>query len=285
MMGGVDDYELLDVGDGARLERFGPHVVDRPHAGSLAPRRAPEAWTEADLRFDRDRGWSGPGLATAAAGWTCRLWDIAMGCRPTDSGQVGVFPEHAGRFAWLADEVTGRRAGGDEVSVLNLFAYTGLATLALARWGAAVTHVDASRPGVTWARENAAANGLADRPIRWIVDDVRAYARREARRGRRYDGIILDPPAYGHGGTSAAWQLEADLEPLLDTCAGLLEEDGFLLLTTHTEGSGPARLGMMVRAAIGTDPGQRHGMGDVELVARSGAGLGLGAYAMVTGRP
>jgi 23S rRNA (cytosine1962-C5)-methyltransferase len=281
----VDGYELLDVGDGARLERFGTHVVDRPHAAALAPRRAPDAWAEADLRFDRDRGWSGTGLPAAADGWTCRLWEVAMGCRPTDSGQVGLFPEHAEHLAWLADEVAGRRAGGDAVEVLNLFAYTGLATLALAGRGAAVTHVDASRPSVAWARDNAAANGLADRPIRWIVDDVRSYARREVRRGHRYDGIILDPPAYGHGGTSAAWQLEADLVPLLDGCADLIAEDGFLLLTTHTEGFGPARLGAMVRAALGSDPGHRHGIGDIELTARSGAGIVLGAFALVTGRP
>lgn len=207
-----------------------------------------------------------------------------MGLRPTDAGQVGLFPEHTERLAWLTDEVTARRAGGDPVAVLNLFAYTGLATLALALGGAAVTHVDASRPAVSWARENATANGLADRPIRWIVDDARTYARREVRRDRHYDGILLDPPSYGHGGGGAAWQLEADLPDLLATCIELLADDGFLLLTTHTEGYGPARLGSILRGAAGTRPGLRHGMGDVGLTATSGAGLTLGAFALMTGR-
>ena len=121
-----------------------------------------------------------------------------------------------------------RDASTSPVEVLNLFAYTGLATLAMAGWGAAVTHVDAARPSVAWARENAAANGLTERPIRWIVEDARAYVRREVRRGRRYAGIVLDPPSYGHAGGGSAWQLETDLPGLLDGCAELLEDDGFV---------------------------------------------------------
>ena len=280
----VDDYELIDVGDGARLERFADHVVDRPHAGALEPRRTPGRWAEADLRFDRDRGWSGPGLAAAQADWSVRLWETSMSLRPTDAGQVGVFPEHAQQFGFLAGEVTERIGAGSAVDVLNLFAYTGLATLALAGWGASVTHVDASRPSVAWARQNAATNGLADRPIRWIVEDARAYVRREARRGRRYDGIVLDPPSYGHGGTGTAWQLEDDLAGLLHGCAALLRDDGFILLTAHTEGYGPAKLGAALRTAIGAGTRARLGMGEVELAATSGAGLALGAFALATRR-
>lgn len=272
----VEGYELIDVGDGARLERFGEYVVDRPHAGALAPRRAPGRWAEADLRFDRDGGWSGAGLTAAQAGWPVRLWDIEMRLRPTDAGQVGLFPEHAEQFGWLAGQVTQRRTDATAVEVLNLFAYTGLATLAMAGWGAAVTHVDASRPSVTWARQNAAANGMVDKPIRWIVEDARAYARREVRRGRRYDGIVLDPPSYGHGGTGEPWRLEHDLDDLLDTCEQLLLDDGFILLTTHTEGVGPERLATALGTAVRS--------GDVELVATSGASLALGAYARVGGR-
>jgi 23S rRNA (cytosine1962-C5)-methyltransferase len=272
----VDHYELIDVGDGARLERFGEHVVDRPHAGALAPRRTPERWAEADLRFDRDVGWSGAGLAAAQDGWPLRLWDIEMRLRPTEAGQVGCFPEHAEQFGWLAGQVTERRASGDDVDVLNLFAYTGLATLAMAGWGAAVTHVDASRPSVSWARQNAAANGMDDRPIRWIVEDARAYARREVRRGRRYDGIVLDPPSYGHGGTGEPWRIEHHLDDLLDTCEQLLLDDGFILLTTHTEGMGPDRLATALGTAVRS--------GDVELLATSGASRAHGADARVGGR-
>jgi 23S rRNA (cytosine1962-C5)-methyltransferase len=280
----VDDYELIDVGDGARLERFADHVVDRPHAGAFEPRRTPGRWAEADLRFDRDRGWSGPGLAAAQADWNVRLWETTMSLRPTDAGQVGVFPEHAQQFGFLAGEVTERVGAGSAVDVLNLFAYTGLATVALAGWGAAVTHVDASRPSVAWARQNATANGLADRPVRWIVEDARAYVRREARRGRGYDGVVLDPPSYEHGGKGTAWQLAEDLAGLLRGCASLLRDDGFILLTAHTEGYGPAKLGAALRTAFGAGAGTRLGMGDVELGATSGASLVLGAYAWASRR-
>lgn len=279
----VDDYELIDVGDGARLERFGDHLVDRPHAGALAPRRAPERWPAADLRFDRDRGWSGAGLEAARAGWSVRLGDVDMVLRPTDAGQVGCFPDHAQQLGWLEREVTAR----DErmpVKVLNLFAYTGLATLALAARGVAVTHVDAARPSVAWARQNAAVNGLDDAPIRWIVDDARAYVRREVRRGRRYGGIVLDPPTYGHGGGGAAWQLETDLSALLGGCAELLEDDGFVLLSAHTEGIGPARLAAELQAAFGTSADGVRTMGDIVVPASSGAELTLGAYASISGR-
>ena len=276
--GVVHGYELIDFGDGARLERFADHLVDRPHAAALAPRRAPGLWSDADLRFDRDRGWSGPGLPAARAGWRVHLRDIRMDLRPTDAGQVGLFPEHADRLAWLGDQAGRRLAEGRTVEVLNLFAYTGLATIALAGWGAAVTHLDASRPSVAWARQNAAVNGLEARPIRWIVDDASAYARREIRRGRRYDGIVLDPPAYGHGGTGAAWRLEKDLGGLLDACATLLRDDGFLLLTTHSDGYGADRIAEALTAAVPREDRGAIGRGDVRIESESGALLTLGAY-------
>lgn len=283
--GSVDDYELVDAGDGGRLERFGPWLVDRPHGGALAPRHTPDAWRDADLRFDRDVGWSGPGLATAREAWSVHLWDLRMLLRPTDAGQVGVYPEHATRFGFLAEEITERRAAGAPVEVLHLFGYTGLATLAMAGWGAVVTHVDASRPAVVWARQNAAANGLGGQPIRWIVDDARAYVRRESRRGHRYDGIVLDPPSYGHGGTRAPWRIEADLPALLRDGADLLRDEAFVLLTSHSEEFGPDRLGeALVTAAGGWKRGLSLGHGEIVLAATSGARLELGAYATLRRR-
>ncbi len=284
MMVPVDDYELIDAGGGARLERFGDHITDRPHGGALADRRDPGRWAEAGLRFDRDGGWSGPGLAAAADGWTVRIHGIAMELRPTDAGQVGLFPEHADRLGWLADQIARRLAEGHDPEVLNLFAYTGLTTLAMAGWGARVTHVDSARPSVAWARRNAALNGVEDRPIRWIVDDARAYAAREVRRGRRYDGILLDPPTYGHGaGGAAAWRLDEDLPDLLGTVADLLAADGFVLLTAHTEGYSPDRLAALLSETV--DPGRRGagGSGDLELGGTSGTTLQLGAYAHLAG--
>lgn len=275
----MDDYRLLDVGDGARLERFGAHVVDRPHGGALAPRRAPEEWRAADLRFDRDLGWSGPGLDDARDGWSIRIADLLLEARPTEAGQVGAFPEHAARLPWLTLRVQARLARETPVEVLNLFAYTGLATLAAARAGARVTHVDSARPSVAWARRNAAANGLTDHPIRWIVEDARAYVRREARRGRRYDGIVLDPPTYGHGaGGTAPWRIDPDLRGLLRASAALLAEDGFVLLSAHTEDFGPDRVAGSLAGAFGPPVGATEA-GDLEITAASGAVLRLGAYA------
>ena len=276
----MDDYELIDAGGGARLERFGEHVVDRPHGGAFADRRAPERWAEADLRFDRDAGWTGSGVIAALAGWTIQYHGLTLELRPTDAGQVGIYPEHGDQVPWLRDKVVARRLNGRAVEVLNLFAYTGLTTLAAARDGASVTHVDASRPAVAWGRRNAAANALEDRPVRWIVDDVRTYVDREVRRGRRYDGIVLDPPTYGHGTAKSAWRLDDDLPDLLESCARLLVPDGFVLLTAHTEGYGPERLGDLVYDAIGRErPPAAYGWGDMEIPTAAGDVLTLGAFA------
>jgi 23S rRNA (cytosine1962-C5)-methyltransferase len=281
----VDDYELIDAGGGARLERFGRHVTDRPHGGAYGERRAPQRWAEADLRFDRDTGWSGPAAPGVRDGWTATIDSVVMELRPTEAGQVGCFPEHAAMLPWLRERVELRRAaapdetdGAASVRVLHLFAYTGLATLALASAGAAVAHVDAARPAIAWARRNAAANVLTDAPIRWLVDDARAFTARERRRGSRYDGIVIDPPTYGHGASGRAWRLDVDLDPLLDDCRALLSPDGFTLLTVHTEHLGvdqlAARLGRGLRR-----PASAIDAGDLRLEATSGASLGLGAFA------
>jgi 23S rRNA (cytosine1962-C5)-methyltransferase len=268
----VDDYAFVDAGDGTRLERFGHLVVARPHPAATGPRHAPGSWDDAGLRFDRDRGWSGADLDAARDGWVARLADLEFELRPTQAGQVGLFPEHAALLPWLDDRVVER--AGRPVAVLNLFAYTGLVTLALARAGTTVAHVDAARPSIAWARRNAARNDLAGRPIRWLVDDARGFVAREVRRGRRYDGIVLDPPTYGHGTTGRAWRLERDLEPLLADVTRLLAPVGFILLTAHAEGLDPDDLGD--RLAAVTDHVET---GHLRLTAESGAVLDLGAFA------
>ncbi len=278
----VDGYELIDAGGSARLERFGEHVADRPHGGAHGERRAPDRWEDADLRFDRDGGWSGKGLAAASEGWTAGIDGHEMALRPTDAGQLGCFPEHAAMLPWLRERVELRRSTAPDdappVRVLHLFAYTGLATLAVAAAGAGVAHVDSARPAVAWARRNAAANGLADAPIRWLVDDARAFVARERRRGSRYDGIVLDPPTYGHGASGRPWRLDTDLDPLLADCRTIVAPDGFLLLTAHTEHLGEDQLAGRLNLAL------RRGAGDIEtgdlrLDATSGASLALGVYA------
>ncbi len=263
-------YELLDAGDGRRLERFGDRVVDRPAPSAQAPRRAPAAvWRTADLLFLPEEGWVGLDLEP----WTVRFDGLTLEVRPTAAGQLGVFPEHATFWPWLRDAV----ADAERLSVLHLFASTGATSLALAAAGASVTHVDASRPAVAWARRNAELSGLADRPIRWIIDDALAFTRRDARRGRRYDGIVVDPPSYGHGPSGDRWELRTALPDLLDAIAAVAAHDAFVLLTAHATGQEPDDLGDALADAFGaaaTTATER-----IELAATSGAVLPLGVSA------
>jgi 23S rRNA (cytosine1962-C5)-methyltransferase len=268
----LGDYELLDHGGGARLERFGDRVVDRPAPSALEDRGGPAAWATADLRFDRDRGWSGPRADDGP--WTLHAGALTLELRATDAGQVGLFPEHAAMLPWLRERAAG--------SVLHLFAYTGLVTLALAAEGASVTHVDASRPAVAWARRNAELSGLTERPVRWIVDDARGFVEREVRRGRRYGGIVLDPPSYGHGTGGTPWHLEEDLAGLLVAARRVLDPGGFALLTAHTPGFGPDRLARAVADGLGR-PLAAVETGDLSIEAADGGHLTLGAFARTAG--
>lgn len=275
--GPVRDLELIDCGDGRRLERFGDVVVDRPAPGAIMPRRLPAAdWKRAALRWTAE-GWVRGATKTP---WTVRAARLVLECRPAAGGQVGVFPEHAATWDWLDGAV---RTAAAELErppeVLSLFGYTGGATLACARAGARVTHVDSSRPAVAWARRNAELSALADRPIRWLADDVRAVLRRERRRGRRYDGVVLDPPTYGHG--TAPWKIDSDLEPLLDDLAALLgPRPGIVLLSAHTPGFDGERLAALCREHLGAPSSP----GDLRLISRSGNDLRLGSWARTPAR-
>jgi 23S rRNA (cytosine1962-C5)-methyltransferase len=268
----VADLELLDCGDGRRLERFGSVVVDRPAPTAVMPAILPEKeWHRAPVAFGRG-GWLRGGDREP---WTVSVGGLAFECRTADGGQVGVFPDHARTWAWL-DGAVGKAAAslGRPPEVLSLFAYTGGASLACAKAGARVAHVDASRPAVAWARRNADLSGLADRPIRWLVDDARAFIRRERRRGHHYDGVVLDPPTYGHG--NGAWQIDTDLEPLLDDLAALVgPKPAFVLLSAHTPGYEGERLAALVREHLNVDSAGAA----LELIARTGNVLRLGAWA------
>jgi 23S rRNA (cytosine1962-C5)-methyltransferase len=269
-MGPVDDYELLDVGGGARLERFGSRLVVRPHPAATGERRTPAAWSAASLTYVSVRGWTGPDTGDR---WQIAIDGLIVELRQTETGQVGLFPEQQDSWTWLRSRVA------QDVAVLNLFAYSGLATLAAAAEGASVVHVDASRPTVAWARRNAELSGLAGRPIRWIVDDAKAFVARELRRGRRYDGVVLDPPSYGHGPRGRGWRLEDDLAPLLHQVAELVDApNGFVLLTAHTSGFGPEQLADMLAGPVGVSRA-RIDRGPLQVTARTGATLELGAFA------
>lgn len=227
------DYELLDSGGGRKLERFGPVTLDRPEANALWSRRLPvERWREADGRFDAGpEGGSGEWHFNRPVPerWEMRYQPLGLrfyaACRPFR--HTGVFPEQAAHWTWLVDRL---KAAGTRARVLVLFGYTGLATLALARGGAEVVHVDASKPAMSWARDNAEASNLGDRPIRWLLDDAIAFVRREQRRGNRYDGIVMDPPAFGRGPKGEIWRFNSSLPLLLDACAEVLEPDPLLVL-------------------------------------------------------
>ena len=273
-------YDLLDVGGGGRLERFADRVTDRPLPTALGARLDPDAWRAADLRYDRDRGWSG--AAAARAAWPIEVDGLTLELRATEAGQVGLFPEHAAMLPWLRGQVAVRNDVAETPAILHLFAYTGLATLAMAAAGARVTHVDASRPTVGWARHNAGLSHVEDRPIRWIVDDAVAFTDREVRRGRRYAGVVLDPPSYGHGPGTRAWQIADDLGPLLDAIAHLLVPDGFLLLSAHTPDFDPDRLADAAARALGRSRAAFHG--DMLAIATAdGRRTELGAFTRTSG--
>jgi 23S rRNA (cytosine1962-C5)-methyltransferase len=267
-------YELVDAGEGRRLERFGELLVDRPAPSAWDVRRDAAAWASADMVFDRVHGWR---IARTAPpeGWTVGFGGLTFQLRLAESGQLGVFPEQEAHWSWLAARWTAATDG----SVLNLFGYTGGSTLALAAAGAAVAHVDASRTAVTWARRNSALSGLSDRPVRWLVDDADAFVARELRRGRQYTGIVLDPPSYGHGPGGRSWRLEQHLPSLLQNCVALTRgAPAFVMLTAHTLGVDGTRLADELSIALRVAHRDVE-TGELGLVATSGAPLPLGAFA------
>ena len=211
------------------------------------------------------------------AAWQVTLNALTLELRPTASGGVGLYPEHAANLTWLAEQVRAQAAapGDREPAVLNLFAHTGLATLAAARAGAAVAHVDAARTAIAWARRNAELSSLADRPIRWLVDDALAFVTREARRGRRYDGFVLDPPSFGRAG-SRQWRLADELPALLAACRAIASDDAFVLLTAHTAGLDGHDLRQALRFSFAVRREAALEVVPQELIATSGARLELG---------
>lgn len=234
----ADQYQLIDFGQGRKLERFGAVVLDRPcPAAAHAVKQDESDWSNADLSLQPERNAEDDNsLHQPLTDWRVHFREIQFQLRVTPFGHVGLFPEHASQWNWLADH--GQRwfnMHGRSPALLNLFAYTGGATLLLARQGWQVTHVDSSEPTVHWARHNAQISGLADAPIRWLVEDARVYVARELKRGRKYDAVLLDPPSYGHGPKGKPWQIERHLPQLLQQCFQLLTPDGVVVLTGHSE--------------------------------------------------
>jgi 23S rRNA (cytosine1962-C5)-methyltransferase len=252
----MNDYELLDSGNGAKLERFGDIILSRPCAQAVWKPQFSKRWQSADATFDREDGHHWHGRNRLPKEWMIDVDGTKFRLSGTDFGHLGIFPEQRDQWAWIKKTVREAKANGrDTVRVLNLFAYSGGSTLAPALGGAEVCHVDASKGMVQWARGNAEANGLAAHPIRWIVDDVHKFMNREIRRGRTYDGIILDPPTYGRGGNGETYKIERDLTETLRLCRTLLSDNPlFLLLSAHTPGHTPIVLENILTQAL-------HGLG------------------------
>lgn len=225
------DYELLDSGDGEKLERFGKYIVSRPDPQVLWSKQFPKEWARADAFFTRSSENSGWEFRTKLPErWEIGFGDIKLWVKPTSFKHTGVFPEQQSNWKWVQDTIAAAR--GRQVSVINLFGYTGGATLAAARAGAAVCHVDSSKVAVTWARDNAGLSGLASKPVRWIVDDALVFLRREIKRGRKYDGVIMDPPIFGHGPNKELWKIEKDWLDLFDLAKQVLSSDPLFWLVS-----------------------------------------------------
>jgi 23S rRNA (cytosine1962-C5)-methyltransferase len=232
------DHALLDSGAGEKLERYGSVVLARPDPQALWKRRLDaRAWERADLVFVResDRGgrWEPRGGGSVSDSWCLAFERARFRVKPTPFKHVGVFPEQAVNWRWMEERLG---AAGPGARVLNLFGYTGIASVLARLAGAEVTHVDASRLSLEWARGNAEVSGLGTEGLRWVLDDALVFAGREARRGARYTGILLDPPHYGRGPKGEKWQLETNLAPLLEVCGRLLAERSFLVLSSYAVG-------------------------------------------------
>lgn len=238
-----DQYELLDFGDGRKLERFAGVTLDRPApAGGREKVARPQLWPKANLCFVRTDRQSGTWRVShkCPTPWLIRHDAIVLELKCADSGAVGIFPEQAPNWNWLARQI---QRMARPATVLNLFAYTGGSTLTAAAAGAEVTHVDAASGVVSWARRCARHAHLEAAPIRWIVDDAVRFAEREVRRGNTYAGIVLDPPSYGHGPKGEDWKIDRDLPRLLQLCRKLLSpHPAFFLLSCHAPNIGPAEL-------------------------------------------
>lgn len=264
-------YELIDSGEEMKLERFGPVVLARPCAQALWKRSHREEWQKADGTFSRDDGNRWSWKKSVPKSWVTEHDGLKFKIMPTDFGHLGLFPEHANVWQWASGLIT------KGTKVLNLFAYSGGATLACARAGAEVCHLDASKGMVSWARENAVLCGLDHLPIRWIVDDAMKFLKREQQRGRRYEGIILDPPSFGRGAQGEVFKIERDLGKLLEAChAVLVDQPLFVAFSTHTPGMTPLVMNHLMEEMMGKGKIQS---GEMVLKATRGKDIPSGSFA------
>ncbi|MGB0744603.1 MAG: class I SAM-dependent methyltransferase [Opitutales bacterium] len=249
----MNEYELLDSGHGRKLERFGQVVLDRPCAQAVWSPLQSKLWKQADAFFTRKQGLEWRGREKLPDSWVASVNGIKLKLSTTDFGHLGIFPETRAMWDWITKTLSSESPKRKQpLNFLNLFAYSGGATLAAAKGGAHCCHVDASKGMVQWARDNARLNGLEDHPIRWIVDDVNKFLQREIRRGRRYDAVLLDPPSFGRGKGGELYKIEHALLETLDLVKSVLSEHPcFVYLTSHTPGFTPIVLKNLVHQLLG----------------------------------
>ena len=268
------DYEILDAGNGNKLERWGQVRLLRPDPQAVWPMQEPRS---VDARYIRSASGGGHWeyTKTLPDSWTIQYRDLTFQVRPTGFKHTGLFPEQAVNWDWMRGLV---KKAPKPFRALNLFAYTGGATCALAAAGAEVVHVDAAKGMVAWAKENLALCGLGDKPVRFIVDDVMKFVLREQRRGRQYEGILMDPPSYGRGPGGEMWKIEENLYPLVAECCKLLSPEArFFLINSYTTGLAPTVLSNVLQAAL-PGRGGRIEAGEVGLpISRGTLGLPCGA--------
>lgn len=244
------EYEIIDCSKGEKLERWGDYILLRPDPQVLwdLPRKNP-AWKKLNGHYHRSNKGGGEWeFFDLPKQWSINYKDLTFHLKPFTFKHTGLFPEQAVNWDWFSEKI---RNANREIKVLNLFAYTGGATLAAAKAGAKVTHVDASKGMVTWGKENAVASGLEDAPIRWLVDDCVKFVEREIRRGNHYDGIIMDPPSYGRGPKGEIWKLEEKIHPFIALASQLLSDNPlFFLVNSYTTGLAPAVLTYMISTEV-----------------------------------
>ena len=275
---GWKDYELLDTSDGERLERWGDKILIRPDPQIIWKNAADHpAWKRADGIYRRSASGGGAWVKNRLpTSWNISYRDLRFVLRPMGFKHTGLFPEQAVNWDWFSELI---RNANRPIKVLNLFAYTGGATVAAAKAGAAVVHVDAAKGMVEQAKENAMLSALGSAPIRYLVDDCKKFVERELRRGNRYDGIIMDPPSYGRGPGGEVWKLEEHIDGLLTLTAGLLSEKPlFFLVNSYTTGLSPMTMGYLLNLRIRKRYGGTVEAGELGLrVSQTGAALPCGA--------